>query len=135
MRLRLACCALLVTGFGVIGGLLYFGGGVIFVTLILLLFYHEDLPLVTGTGCALMACVCLGLLATFVRRPGRGLDPALPQFAALVLPCVALGTAASSRAMLYFSKPAVLLLVAGVALVMGVLITFQRQIFSFVAVE
>ena len=116
-----------------IGGILYFGGGVIFVTVILFLFYNDDLPLVTGTGCALMSCVCAGLLLTFVDRPVQ-LDPELPMFALLLLPCVVAGTAVSSHAMLYLSRTSVLLLVSAVALVMGVLITFQRQIFSWAAV-
>lgn len=134
MRLKLISCTALVAACGVIGGILYFGGGVIFVTVILFLFYNEDLPLVTGTGCALMSCVCIGLLLTFVDRP-IALDPELPVYALMLLPFVVLGTAVSSHAMLYLSRTSVLLLVSMVALVMGVLITFQRQIFSWAASE
>lgn len=130
MLAKLAACAALVTLCGIIGGILYFGGGVIFVTVILSLFYTEDLPLVTGTGCALMSCVCVGLLLTFVDRP-EPLDGQLHVYAGLLLPCVVLGTAVSSHAMLFLSRTSVLLLVSVVALLMGVLITFQAQIFSW----
>ncbi|KAJ1629398.1 hypothetical protein T492DRAFT_1011154 [Pavlovales sp. CCMP2436] len=135
MRAKLVSCAACMVGCGVIGGILYFGGGVIFVTVILFLFYHDDLPLVTGTGCMLMSCVCLGLMATFIDRPAVQLDSELPTYAALVLPCVMLGTALSSHMMLYLSRTSVLLLVSLVALVMGVLITFQRQIFAWAVVD
>lgn len=132
LRTKLGLCTLVVVLCGVLGGILYFGGGVIFVSVILALFHNDDLPLVTGTGCMMMASVCTGLLLSFVRRP-LGVGSHLIPYAALVLPCVVLGTSVSSRAMLYMTKTSVLLLVSGVSLLMGVLITFQHQIFSFAA--
>lgn len=130
LHCRLLACTVGIVACGIIGGILYFGGGVIFVSLILALFTTDDLPLATGTGCSIMACVCLGLLVTFPGRPEVFTED-MAKSAAIVIPCVVLGTSISSRLMLYLSKSSVLLVVATVALTMGILISFQHQIFGW----
>jgi uncharacterized membrane protein YfcA len=107
---------------GAVCGLVGSGGGVMYVSVILLVWGVDDLPLATGTGVALMCFQCAALLANFVDKP-QVLRAEMLNCLAVVLPCCATGAALASQALLYMSRVSVNLTVSAVSFALGATIT------------
>mmetsp|Transcript_17121 Transcript_17121/g.46340 ORF Transcript_17121/g.46340 Transcript_17121/m.46340 type:complete len:347 (+) Transcript_17121:58-1098(+) len=119
---RITITAILLGVLGAICGIVGSGGGVMYVSVIILLWNVDDLPLATGTGVGLMFLQCFALLADFVDKPSvfRG---EMLRCCAIVLPCCAVGAYVASRTLLYMSRFAVNLTVSCVSFALGAVIT------------
>ncbi|KAG8463088.1 hypothetical protein KFE25_011085 [Diacronema lutheri] len=121
-RRRMGLTALLLGVLGAVCGIVGSGGGVMYVSVIMLVWGVDDLPLATGTGVALMCFQCAALLANFVDKP-QVVRPQMLACLAIVLPCCVTGAALASRALLYMSKVSVNLTVSAVSFALGATIT------------
>mmetsp|Transcript_26372 Transcript_26372/g.68102 ORF Transcript_26372/g.68102 Transcript_26372/m.68102 type:complete len:355 (+) Transcript_26372:72-1136(+) len=119
---RISATAVLLGILGTVCGIVGSGGGVMYVSVIILVWAVDDLPLATGTGVALMCFQCAALLADFVDKP-QVLRREMVEYCAVVLPCCMAGAVAASQALLCMSKFAVNLTVAFVSFALGAVIT------------
>lgn len=124
-RKRTTLTAVLFVILGGICGIVGSGGGVMYVSVILLVWNVEDLPLATGTGVALMCFQCFALLADFVDKP-QVFRAEMMQCLAIVLPCCTAGAISASQALLCMSRMSVNLMVALVSFTLGGVITLTN---------
>mmetsp|Transcript_19799 Transcript_19799/g.66578 ORF Transcript_19799/g.66578 Transcript_19799/m.66578 type:complete len:326 (-) Transcript_19799:290-1267(-) len=123
---RITLTALLLLFLGGLCGIVGSGGGVMYVSVILLVWRVDDLPLATGTGVALMCFQCFALLADFVDKP-RVLRAEMLRCLLIVLPCCVAGAVAASQALLCMSRMSVNLMVALVSFSLGAVITLTSM--------
>ncbi|KAJ1625540.1 hypothetical protein T492DRAFT_1038864 [Pavlovales sp. CCMP2436] len=120
---RMLLTAVLLGTLGSVCGIVGSGGGVMYVSVIIVVWGVDDLPLATGTGVALMCFQCAALLANFVDKP-QVVRPEMLRCLGVVLPCCVAGAMVASQALLYLSMVSVNLMVAGVSFALGATITF-----------